>query len=349
MTNSNPLHTIRVRKQRIYSFTLTVGILAVISVWIAADLSESFSQMDPILLPIIVLLLSFLLIINRDIDHLNWVEYGIFSLTAIPLLLSLGEAMLKEPLDLVDLGDLFYWFAFVYLMGFLVLRPSMDWIILGTFLVLTISTGFIHYGVHDFALKDRTEALFLARFYLAQVIMFAIAFSLFRLNESIISIRAAKENWEELALTDSLTGLSNRMAFTAQLDMELAQVKRYERNSSILMMDIDGFKNINDQFGHAVGDQVLIEIAKVISNNLRESDFAARYAGDEFVLLLPETGEKAAINVAERIQAGAALIELERPIKVEMSIGISGLAGAIDREDIFRQVDERMYAKKRRR
>ncbi|MEE8366331.1 MAG: GGDEF domain-containing protein [Gammaproteobacteria bacterium] len=110
---------------------------------------------------------------------------------------------------------------------------------------------------------------------------------------------------EELALlsdTDELTGVKNRRAFNKEFSVEAKRAVRYERPFSIMMLDSDNLKKINDQYGHPVGDSLIISLSQVIKSSLRETDILARYGGDEFVVMLPETGHSKAIEIAERIR-----------------------------------------------
>lgn len=346
MASTHSINDIRRRKQRIYTVVLSIGVVVVGLVWISAELAISASRTYLIRLPMIIVALLILLWMNRRIERLRQVEYGTFLLTYISPLISLTDAMLKEPLNLVALGDMFYWIPIVYLMGFLVLKAPYDAIVLSSFLLLTMSTGFLHFTVHDFSRDAWPEVLFLIRFYLSQITIFAVSFSLFRTNEEMTRLQGAKDTWEELALTDSLTGLGNRMALAAELDRELAQVRRYKHVSSVLMMDVDDFKRVNDRFGHPEGDQVLAKVAQAISANLREVDVATRYAGDEFVLILPETSEAEARSAGLRIQEAVRALENGKPLKLELSFGVTELDAEMTSENILHQVDERLYEAK---
>src|SRR5258706_5768252 len=107
---------------------------------------------------------------------------------------------------------------------------------------------------------------------------------------------------EALARTDPLTQLLNRRALLAQLGTEVERTRRYNAPLSILMIDVDEFKDVNDTFGHLAGDQVLVEVALLLARTARSVDSVARYGGDEVVIAVPETGEVGAISVAERLR-----------------------------------------------
>jgi two-component system, cell cycle response regulator len=166
-----------------------------------------------------------------------------------------------------------------------------------------------------------------------------------------------QENYQKslsLALTDSLTGLYNRRYFTVHLDGLLARVREGAMGPALLMLDIDWFKRVNDDYGHAAGDEVLREVTARITRHVRAFDLLARYGGEEFVVVLPDTDRRVAETVAERLRTVVA----EQPIKVgpaqaEISVTISiGLAVTEDAQEsstsLLRRADEALYAAKGR-
>jgi len=132
---------------------------------------------------------------------------------------------------------------------------------------------------------------------------------------------------EALARTDPLTQLLNRRALLQQLATEVERTRRYNAPLSILMIDVDEFKDVNDTHGHLAGDQVLIEVALLLARTARSVDSVARYGGDEFVIAVPETGEAGAIAFAERlrdkIQSHAFDIGKGEPLRLTVSIGVA--------------------------
>jgi diguanylate cyclase (GGDEF)-like protein len=132
----------------------------------------------------------------------------------------------------------------------------------------------------------------------------------------------ANERLEDLATTDGLTGLKNHRAFQDQLSIEWQQFQRSLHPLSIVLMDVDKFKQYNDTYGHPGGDEVLRRVAQLISENVREADFVARYGGEEFVVIAPNTGHDGAVQLAERIRT--AIEQAEWPLRaVTASLGVS--------------------------
>jgi diguanylate cyclase (GGDEF)-like protein len=165
----------------------------------------------------------------------------------------------------------------------------------------------------------------------------AVMFGLLSLYQGRRSRRA-----QEDALSDPLTGLANRQAFEQELDREWKRATRYEHDLGLLLIDLDGFKEINDTHGHIAGDRVLREAAAAIAGRVRETDFPARLGGDEFVVICPETGEGGMRTVADG---------LERTLREDQ---IAASVGFADRKlsdegpsDLIARADSEMYRRKR--
>lgn len=146
-----------------------------------------------------------------------------------------------------------------------------------------------------------------------------------RLKELIKSMELEKRQFEVDAYSDELTGISNRRYFMKALQHEIERSRRFEENISILMMDVDNLKLINDTHGHLCGDMVLKELANTIQKRVRKIDIFARYGGDEFSLLLVKTGRKWAMKIAEEIREHVAKRKIKwgkESLKVTISIGV---------------------------
>jgi two-component system cell cycle response regulator len=157
----------------------------------------------------------------------------------------------------------------------------------------------------------------------------------------------------ELAITDSLTGLHNRRYMESHLGTLVDEAAARGKPLSLLIMDIDYFKSINDSFGHDAGDDVLREFATRVRKSIRGIDLACRYGGEEFVVVMPETDMAVAAVVAERIRRRIACESFpiqkgSGAIDVTISIGIAGLAAAADSaETILKRADQALYRAKR--
>ncbi len=169
-----------------------------------------------------------------------------------------------------------------------------------------------------------------------------------------LSMAAQTENRElqQQAMSDELTGIGNRKAFDQQLASEMERARRYGHPYSLLMMDIDHFKTVNDTHGHVAGDRVLQTVANTIRAQLRQCDFAARYGGEEFVVIAAETGLNGAGQLAERLRKAisqAATTSSNGDIRVTVSIGVVGIdkpTGAINPVNLLAAADRELYKAK---
>ena len=154
----------------------------------------------------------------------------------------------------------------------------------------------------------------------------------------------------DLAMHDNLTGCWNRRWFDHWLVEETERASRYQREMSLIMFDLDQFKQINDTQGHPIGDKVLAEVARVCAGVIRTTDTLARYGGDEFCVLLPETNLMAAIALAERLRAGVAglvIVEGEVKLKITSSLGVAEFSANLDPEAFLQMADEALYRAKK--
>jgi len=192
-----------------------------------------------------------------------------------------------------------------------------------------------------------------------EVVLLSIA-----LADRISSLRAKKEQAEqlnrnlkqknselaELASHDSLTGLFNRNTFMQQLTLLMANAQRYEHPLTLVMIDLDHFKPVNDLYGHQMGDAVLQQVAHVLEKSKRASDMAARYGGEEFILLLPHADCQLACTVAERVREQLQQIHFEQhpDLKISASFGVACHDARIDRsiEDLIERADVALYQAK---
>ncbi|MEW6402696.1 MAG: diguanylate cyclase, partial [Chloroflexota bacterium] len=158
--------------------------------------------------------------------------------------------------------------------------------------------------------------------------------------------RAAHES-----LTDELTGLPNRRALNNRLEHEVSRSIRYQRTFAVVMLDLDGFKKVNDTRGHSIGDLLLQKVANALHKSIRKSDFSARYGGDEFVVVLPETDVSASHDAVEKIRQAIDLIGRNYPplasIHISASIGVANFPMDGESADaLLRVADQRLYKSK---
>jgi diguanylate cyclase (GGDEF)-like protein len=164
-------------------------------------------------------------------------------------------------------------------------------------------------------------------------------------------LREAKERAEALARSDELTGLNNRRAFFHDGEQVLSQAKRYNHPLSLIMLDIDHFKQVNDTYGHAAGDDVLETLADILRKEAREADILGRLGGEEFALILPETALPDAHAMAERLRAeleNTTINSAKGGIRATASFGLSTLTSEqISLDELINRADDALYQAKK--
>ena len=151
----------------------------------------------------------------------------------------------------------------------------------------------------------------------------------------------------ELATIDELTGISNRRRFFNLSNIEIGKAKRSRRPFSVMMIDLDHFKTINDTYGHSTGDRVLSEAASALASGLRDSDILGRYGGEEFTVFLPETLPETATMIAKRLRDRIADLDIpegQHSIKITVSIGVAGIRSpGEDLDSLLKLADNALY------
>lgn len=175
-----------------------------------------------------------------------------------------------------------------------------------------------------------------------------------RLVEVAAELRETSAELERLAMIDPLTGVLNRRAFFERLDTEFRRSQRYARSLTVVMVDVDHFKDLNDRYGHATGDSVLAKCAELLAADLRQSDEVGRYGGEEFAILLPETSLANGVTVAEKLRMAIDGLRIDSPdggeqaIHVTISAGVASYPspGATDGLALLDRADRALYEAK---
>lgn len=169
---------------------------------------------------------------------------------------------------------------------------------------------------------------------------------------TILTESKKRDEMRMLSLTDEITGLFNQRKLVEDLDLFISRFHHDRNGFALLFVDIDYFKNVNDQFGHVVGSQLLIDMAKVVKGQLRSTDLVYRYGGDEFIVLLPRTtvdeSKKIALRISEAVKAAEFDIDREKKYRLSLSIGIAEYpSDAETAKSIIEFADKMMYMSKK--
>jgi diguanylate cyclase (GGDEF)-like protein len=170
-----------------------------------------------------------------------------------------------------------------------------------------------------------------------------------RLDAAYKELESTNARLKETSFKDEVTGLYNRRFFSLRLEEELSRYRRFNHPVSVVLLDLDGFKAVNDDFGHAVGDDTLRDIAQILMKHSRGINVVSRYGGDEFAVLLVETSKAGARLYADRIREVVAKYPFSHGKVITASFGVASLPDdeAATAEDLFRSADDALYAAKR--
>jgi polar amino acid transport system substrate-binding protein len=180
----------------------------------------------------------------------------------------------------------------------------------------------------------------------ASLVVLFFAIWLFLLKREIIKKNQKEKELKKIISIDSLTNIFNRYMLDNTLNKEILLAERYDAPLSIIFFDIDGFKNINDTYGHKVGDYILKEFSKVIVNSIRKSDVFGRWGGDEFLIILVNTKEEYAKIFAKNLEVKIAKHHFVEHIPLRCTFGVASYQKNDTPVDIIKRVDENFYKEK---
>jgi diguanylate cyclase (GGDEF)-like protein len=204
-------------------------------------------------------------------------------------------------------------------------------------------------GAHDQLEMEQAGLAVLAWNVTVRISLYIVfAFTLAALHRTLKALADALEREHELARTDGLTVIRNARAFREAAEAEVVRIARYERPLTLAYLDADGFKAVNDRFGHSVGDRVLRTIAQTLATHVRAVDVAARLGGDEFALLFPETGPDAALAALHKLRRALAESMAGEGVDVTFCIGVVTTLRPVESVDgLLQHADAMMYEVKR--
>lgn len=263
----------------------------------------------------------------------------------IALLLSFASivAVIGNLIILVNLKEYTIYLPEIYLLLFWIFTMSGL-----SFSTATATAALVFiislFGVLVF-IEFSKELFFLHIFWMIAATLFGFLTSFF-LERSHKIIFVKKEELEKLAMTDVLTGLFNRKKLETVLCSELSRSERYGHKLVFVFVDIDHFKDVNDTFGHQVGDDVLVEIAKLIKLNIRETDILIRWGGEEFVILFLETDSDVALKLAENLRKKVEENVFEKVGTKTISLGLTVNEDGDTPDVVIKRADEALYRAK---
>ncbi len=165
---------------------------------------------------------------------------------------------------------------------------------------------------------------------------------------NISELEEQKRAFEIASSTDALTHIANRFKFDMILEQQIEMSKRYNHSFCLILFDIDDFKQVNDIHGHQAGDNILVELSSLVKNSMRKSDTFARWGGEEFAIILPQSRLKTAVKIAEKLCLKIAYHTFEEDLKITCSFGVHEYKKSYDMQALLKQTDEKLYIAKHR-
>ena len=337
------------RKRRVYTVASLAGLLVTVISWLAREPGD---VMLAVLYPVLALvLLLFAVAIHRDWLSMRLLEWLVLGLVGTIILGRLAwHVYLGGPIDerLLVLTGAHYWSVGALIVGGFVLLDRRQGLRLGIGVLLVslvlVATGA---GPELIGPDGSTQALlYLVRVHAFLVLLLVLASAIATLREQLSRALARSEALEELATTDPLTGLANRRAATEVLEHQALAAERYDRPLSVVAIDVDRFKSINDAHGHQAGDEVLRTIADVLRRHARDADLVARWGGEEFLIVAPHTTRADARVLAERCR-GAIADARPGGFDITATFGVAQLHAGEDVDNLLARADLLLYDAKR--
>ena len=236
------------------------------------------------------------------------------------------------------------------------LRPQTLVVIMSAYVSIDSAIAALKAGAYDYLIKpfeDLELIVSVVRRAMENITLIKERNSLVvHLKKSNKALKELSRRFRDLAIRDGLTGLYNHGYLLDALAGEVARAVRYDRHLSVIFLDVDHFKQYNDQFGHQRGDMVLKQVSQILKDEIRKTDIAARYGGEEFVLILPETSKQDAFVVAEKIRKAvqesiANDVADEGPTTVTISAGVASyMEDGTDATELIAKADAAVYTAK---
>ncbi|PZA05762.1 MULTISPECIES: GGDEF domain-containing protein [unclassified Meiothermus] len=333
----DPLSPFTAARRRNGLWLLPLGALASGVAYGLSIVNGTLNPVDAVLSPLLFVgfsLMALLLWLQR-------IRIVTVELVAVVLLLvyNLGNLYyvgLSGELSRMGFSASALWSAIIYPLAFLLLSREKALRVSAAYYLAGLLGGVVSVLLHPPSMNVLNS---IAQFYLANLAFLALINVYAQLREHMLTM-------EQLAHTDHLTRLANRRGLEPLLKQELQKAERYGLPLAVLLADLDHFKEVNDRYGHAIGDQVLREVALRLDHNLRQADTVARWGGEEFLILAPTT------DLAQAEQLASRLVEVVRGepvvgrIPVTISIGVSCYRVGDDLESLLQRADQALYRAK---
>ncbi|WP_374567709.1 GGDEF domain-containing protein [Ideonella sp.] len=348
--NTPPSHPTLNRESKMLRALLLAGCVAIGIIWVLEARSGDLAPWDRRGYPALMVTLGACAgVLTWWPQRADWARVAAVLAFNAYLLSTLNGALFSSPTtepDPYQLLTTLFWLPMGYgtAFVFLGLRAALAF----SAVLYLASTGVVlgHLAAGDMPHWPGYLKPMMQNLAIAQVIYVFVLLAIARLRADFYRSEATVEVMHQVASTDPLTGLLNRRAIADHLAANHALVRRGVHPMSVILIDVDHFKQINDRAGHAAGDEVLVTLSSLLGAQLRGSDRLARWGGEEFLLLVPATGLHAAHELAERIRQAAAAAPWRHGLAVTLSLGVAECRPDDSVDSLIGRADRALYAAK---
>ena len=286
---------------------------------------------------------SYRVLRNKEFFLFKFIKYE--NLNAVLSLGFLSAIAVITSLDQVNSDSIMIYIFFSLITGFFfIMRPKFTFFALSVSLVIFIIGNVLYQTDTGILTSNLTNAI------LSIIVAFFISVVTYNsfVDHTITTIKLEEstKKLEFLSSTDDLTQISNRRKYEQNFKKEISRSKRTDIPISLIMFDIDHFKRVNDEFGHVVGDEVLIKLAESTTSQIRLEDTFARYGGEEFVIILSNSTLEKAMQKTKSIQQNLKKVVFDKDITITLSFGVTQYIPGEDSEEMFKRVDKALYEAK---
>jgi diguanylate cyclase (GGDEF)-like protein len=343
-----PNDPIETATRKVFLIGTPVGILSLLAVWGIGLNQHNITVANIFILPLLAAVFLLLAVLYwRHVIQLRTFELILYGLVLSYALIEFASIIMTITFINGSFGPIFtLWLPFVFILGFLVLNTKRALLLSSLFFLAMLILGAascIHFLLYGLAFPDFTLLL---QVYIASAFYIAVLYLVSRIKERYISERVIANDLSKLAMTDSLTQVDNRRLLTQLLNEEVTRAERHYLPLSVLLFDLDRFKDVNDTFGHNAGDEVLQEVAGQLRLAIRTSDPFGRWGGDEFLVLATNTDGKQAVELAERLRDTLENYHFSTVGKVTASFGVTTYQVGDSPETLIRRADMGLYKAK---
>jgi len=336
--------------RRVVLLMFGAGVLSVLAIWHMESVDgtlEPFNRFGyPVMAAVFSVSFAALWRFPSVLAYVRWI--GFLSITLVLLVDLWHEMHVAGPLlDNYNALTLWNWLPLCYAMAFFMLQSRHAFVAAAAMLAFFAWCTLVRSGAGtSYATQDRS---LMTNTLISHAVLVSCLTGMVWLKHVVAMQGEQASRLNRLAATDPLTGLANRRQ-TLELLEQLARDARLERSPVVMLCDLDHFKNVNDGWGHAMGDQVLVAVAGALRASTRDSDTVARWGGEEFLIVLPDTRDAEPGELAERLRARVAALQVadrhQCPVPVTLSMGIASLAAGESGESWLKRADEALYRAK---